>query len=173
MGYETPNYERLMKKKDFEVRRYPSFQIIQYENPEDAGAVEGFRTLFQYIGAKNQENRKIPMTVPVLQNKGESNNRMSFVLPKSIKNPPQPVSPYLTISTVPGGIYVVHRYRGSHSKAKYLKHENILRKILKQRHYVAVGPFMAAFYNPPFTPPFLKHNEVLVKIDPLSFQPIY
>jgi hypothetical protein len=46
MGYESPYYERLMKKKYFEVRRSPSFSVMQYDNPEDPKAAQGFRTLF-------------------------------------------------------------------------------------------------------------------------------
>ena len=173
MSYESPNYEMLMKKKNFEVRKYSPFQIIQYDNPQDPESHQGFRTLFQYIGSKNRENQKISMTIPVLQKKEGDRNRMAFVIPQNIKRPPIPLNQHLEISTVPGGVYVVHPYRGSHSNIKFITHKNILEKLLEDRHYVPVGPFISAFYNPPFTPPFLKHNEVLVEIDSDSFEPIY
>ncbi len=173
MSYESPNYELLMKKKNFEVRRYFPFQIVQYDNPEDPESNQGFRTLFQYIGSKNRENQKIPMTTPVLKRKEGDRNRMAFVVPRDIKDPPMPLNSNLEISTVPGGVYVVHPYRGSHSNIKFENHKNILKNLLEERHYRPVGPFISAFYNPPFTPPFLRHNEVLVEIDYESFEPVY
>lgn len=173
MSYETLDYELLMKKKNFEVRKYHPFSLIQFESSEADDSTMAFRTLFNYIQGQNQRDEKIPMTTPVFQNKDNAVYRMAFVLPKTLEEPPQPRDPKLSLVKNQGGVFIVHPYRGPQSMENYDKHKKILERILLDRSYIAVDTPLAGFYNSPFTLPFFKHNEVMVQIDEKSFHPVY
>lgn len=80
--YETPDYEVIEKEDDFELRRYDDFYIVEYNNETDPDINRGFKTLFNYISSENKENEKMSMTVPVIQEKTETNKKMAFVVPE-------------------------------------------------------------------------------------------
>lgn len=81
--YETPDYDVLEKENGFELRKYRQFYIVAYDNRKDRNVNRGFRTLFKYISSENEDNEKISMTVPVIQEETEENRKMAFVAPKA------------------------------------------------------------------------------------------
>ncbi len=173
MSYKSLHYELLMKKEKFEVRKYPSFKLVQFESYGDSDSTTAFQALFNYIQGQNDDGKKIAMTTPVFQEKDSAAFRMSFVIPRSIEKPPQPKDPQLTLVQKNGGVYIVHRYRGAQSFENLEKYKKVLENILLERKYVSKGIILGAFYNSPFAFPFLKHNEVLTEIEGESFQPVY
>ena len=89
--YESPNYELIKKEEPFELRKYPSFYLMTYDNEADPEVEKGFNTLFAYISSNNSENQKISMTVPVIEEVNQDQKKMAFVVPKKFgENIPKP-----------------------------------------------------------------------------------
>ena len=166
MGYyERPEYEVVLADKPFELRRYKEFFMLTYFSEEDPNSSQGFRTLFNYISGNNEEQKKVSMTVPVIEEKNETGYRMSFVVPKSFgPNPPKSIDPRLSITKMEGGRYGVILYRGTSNKKKEKEKEEELRSWMKTKGFEMEDGAAVAFFNPPFIPGILKHNEVMIRI---------
>jgi hypothetical protein len=78
---------------------------------------------------------------------------------------PLPTDPRVRLREVPAGSFAVLRYSGFWSESRYRKEEVRLRAIMSERGLEASGPAQLARYNPPFMPPFMRRNEILIPID--------
>ena len=184
LSYEEPGFEVIAKYEDFEVRRYEPFVIAEVEvggEFADAGN-RAFNTLFRYIAGDNRANGKMEMTTPVLQTPGEKiemttpvlqraatradTHRISFVLPLryDLETAPEPTNTAVSLREVPGRIVAALRYSGTWSETRYRKHEQTLLSALTTAGYETAGAPEWARYNGPFTPWFLRRNEVLVQL---------
>jgi hypothetical protein len=81
---------------------------------------------------------------------------------------PRPRDPVVALREIPAQRVAVWRYSGRWTVENYREHEALLRQRLKSRGLTASGPAVLARYNPPFTPWFLRRNEVLI---PVQAQP--
>lgn len=182
-----PPYELLKNDAPFEVRRYGSMVIAETsldENDYSAASGKGFNRLAGYIFGKNrsktsikmtapvlQERRseKISMTAPVLKQRNKSGWTMAFVLPESftLATAPEPLDPEVKLSEVPPATVAVITYSGLHSSANLEKYGRQLRAWLEKQGYRAISEPKLASYDPPWTLPFLRRNEVQIKIEPI------
>jgi hypothetical protein len=130
------------------------------------GADGSFMRLFRFISGKNDRQEKISMTVPVLMTGAESGT-MSFVVPKkiSLKGIPKPTDPSILITTMPGGNYAVYRFSGRARPADYGKAVDALSHWCAAHHLVSEGSPLLASYNPPWTPGFMRRNEVMILLN--------
>ncbi len=164
--YETPDYRVINSEGAFEIREYPSLTLVS--TPMSRRGEDGsFMKLFRFISGKNDRSEKISMTTPVLMTGSESGT-MSFVVPRVVaeRGAPAPSSPDVTVSTVPSATYAAYRFSGS---GKPAPSEAAAKKLLAwatSRHLHVTGTPLFAYYNPPWTPWFLRRNEVLVKVAP-------
>ncbi|WP_028829632.1 SOUL family heme-binding protein [Proteocatella sphenisci] len=164
--YERPEYKVILSQPPFELRQYEEFVIVEYNNEADPEIVNGFGTLFRYISSENKEKQKISMTVPVIQEIEGNQMKMAFVVPKDYwENVPKPDSKWLSVKKFESGLFAVINYNGRSNKNK----EKIMKKELSQwvdsKAYKVVANYMLAFYNPPFTPPMFRQNEIMVRIE--------
>ena len=165
-SYETPDYKGVSAEGAFEIRDYPELTVVSAPMPQ-RGEDGAFMSLFRFISGKNDRSEKISMTTPVLMSGAESGT-MSFIVPKAIvaKGVPSPSNPELGISTKPAARYAVLRFSGSSSP------RNSKEKAVKLSEWVAAkgihpeGTPLFAYYNPPWTPWFMRRNEVLIRILP-------
>ncbi|MDE0036014.1 MAG: heme-binding protein [Gammaproteobacteria bacterium] len=77
----------------------------------------------------------------------------------------------VAIAEVPGGLFAVLRYRGHMTEARFLKHAELLRATLQRDGLETVGEPVSAVYNGPWTQPFMRGNEVMIRLrsgDPAS-----
>ena len=111
--------------------------------------------LFRFISGGNERQEKISMTVPVLMS-GTSSGTMSFVVPNSVAKQgiPQPSDPNVTVTTI----------NPARSEAAATQ---LLEWCKMQKLAVSGAPFFAS-YNPPWTPGFLRRNEVLISLSPVT-----
>lgn len=177
MAYEEPEYETVTVAKGYELRRYGdrlAAQVLQSSNEDGA-----FGRLFRYISGANQSSAKISMTVPVAQSEtiamtvpvaqsfDGGSATMQFFLPSTytIKTAPTPRDPNVRIVQVYGGLYAVRRYSGRANRRNYEFAKSELLERLSEDGLQPTSAPIRATYNGPFTPPFLRRNEVMVRLD--------
>lgn len=182
---EKPEYEVLLVDGAVEYRRYQSFivaetEIFDVESWKDASN-EGFRRLFSYITGDNNGEEKIAMTAPVQQSKLQLEDvrfnqaeplidgagwKVGFMLPSSysIADAPMPEDERIKIRVVPEKLVAAIRYSGRWTTRNYDKYETRLMAALSEADIKTMGVPETAFYNPPFVPPFMRRNEILIEV---------
>ena len=184
-AYEEPAYEVARKTDQFETRRYAPYVVVETEmrGEYDQARNDAFRKLFAYIGGANRVQaklemtvpvvmepaaEKIEMTVPVLTGTEPDGNRqvMQFVLPARFdeQTAPQPTDLQLRVRRVDAQWLAVRVYSGRASDSNYRENAFELMRALAAAELTPAGPARFAVYNGPFTPWFLRRNEVLVPI---------
>ena len=172
MSYEEPNFVVIKKTHVYEVRRYEKRTVAEVTYGEEDSS---FEILFGYISGANKDTQEVPMTVPVTQSKeidmtlpfAQSANNgkmvMRFFLPSkySKQNAPEPIDERVRIIDLPEEYFAVISYSGFASDSNFNKHYKELKVAMKRDGFVAIGPPLKATYNSPFTPPFLRRNEVM------------
>lgn len=163
--YETLEYELITKEKAFELRKYDDFYIVEYDNQADPNIDKGFKTLFNYISSENKENEKISMTTPVIQEKSEANKKMAFVVPKEyFGRVPEPTNTHLTVERFKKGVFAAVRFSGKRNESKEARMKMALDEWITEKGLEKKSAFMTASYSGPFTLPFLRKNEVWVRV---------
>lgn len=185
MALEKPEYEVLYKDGKIEYRQYQPYLVAETEvaskGDRNDAANEGFRRLFNYITGNNtsqssiamtapvqqtQVNEKIAMTAPVQQTPSKDGWRIAFMLPGkfTIENAPVPVDERVNIRAVAGRTVAVIRYSGRWTTRNIEKYEAVLMKHLTANGITPVGSIETAVYNAPFTPPFMRRNEIMLEV---------
>lgn len=188
VGLEQPGYRVVFEADGIEYRQYEPYlvseTVIEAASSYKAAGNEGFRRLFRYISGGNSGENKIAMTVPVAQTAPSEKIamtapvqqtefgegwRVAFMLPSqyTLDTAPKPTDSRVTIREIPGRLTAVSRYSGRWTAANYEKKRAVLLAALEQAAVTPVGDVQSALYNGPFTPPFLRRNEVVVEIDRL------
>ncbi len=182
-GTGEPPYVALEQLGKMEIRSYGprlAADTIVESTAEDALDI-GFSRLADYIFGNNLPAQKIdmtapvahsavqiPMTAPVVQESlREDRYRVRFFMPNNydLDSLPQPNSDNVEIVAVPEQQYAVIRYSGNHSMATSTERERELLSALSTTPWKATGPASAWFYDPPWTIPWLRRNEVAVPIN--------
>jgi hypothetical protein len=178
-----PSYSVVAKKKAYQIRRYDPYIIAETSISSESGS-SGFKELFQYISGNNagqakismtapvlksagEAGHKLPMTAPVRKNNGAGGGKISFVMPPGLRleELPQPKSPRITLREVPGHRAAVVRFSGvANAEAVREKTEHLLRNLQQDGVHILSIP-TTALYNPPWTPPFMRRNEIVVEIE--------
>lgn len=177
---ETPRYIVLAKHASFEVRRYQAWAevVTSCSGVVGDGGDGSFGRLAKFIGVfgkpQNAEGAKIAMTAPVLTWSDEPTSsaaaKMSFVLPSAVHaaGPPRPTDPSVAVREVPEKTVAAVRFSGFATRADVDAREKELREAVeKQADFTptSAAPLLAR-YNPPWTPGFLRTNELLLPVEP-------
>jgi effector-binding domain-containing protein len=183
MAVEEAVYTVIRQDGDIEIREYAEAivaETVVVDDFEDAGN-RAFRKLFNYIGGANQSQGKIAMTAPVTQEKRSEKIAMtspvgqqksgdgwavSFMMPASysMESIPQPTDPAIIIRQVPAHRVAAIRYSGFWSEEKYQEHLEELQTWIENKNQVVSGQPVWARYNAPFTPWFMRRNEILIPV---------
>ncbi len=183
---EKPAFQPVKKAGNVEIRKYggqiEAQTTVQGEFNEVGN--EGFRRLASYIFAKKRDGKqKIAMTAPVKQKldlkdknltrlvkSGASSYTISFIMPDkyTLEQLPKPEDNRVKLVQVEPRYMAVVRYKGGWSKSNYEENEKKLMAALNENSLKAKGNVIWARYNSPFTPWFLRTNEVMVEVEPLQ-----
>lgn len=180
---EEAPYEVVREDGRFEIREYAA--VVVAETIVEGGRSEtensAFFRLFDFIQGENVPARriettapviqerageKIAMTAPVLQEQGSEGWTMSFVLPKdyTLESAPRPTSSDVRLREIGPSKLAAVRFSGLRSSRTVERETEDLRAwIAKQGLTETSSPRLAA-YDPPFTLPFLRRNEVLIEV---------
>jgi hypothetical protein len=110
---------------------------------------------------------KITMTAPVGQQRVQDRWVVSFMMPAAytLETLPEPEDPAVRLRQVPARRIAAVRYSGFWSETGYLRYKSALESWIHARGLIVVGDPIWARYNPPFTPWFLRRNEILIPVD--------
>lgn len=167
-GYESAAYTPTLKEGDYEIREYPDLAVViaPMKVAGRNGMNSGFNQLFRYITGNNESETKIAMTTPVFIDPAGEDSTMSFVLPNEMNAlaAPQPNSQAVSVATKKAGTFAAYRFSGSQNpESERDAVEKLKAWITKQGLNASSDPEFA-YYDPPWTPSFLRRNEVLIRI---------
>lgn len=113
-----------------------------------------------------QKSTKIDMTAPVTQQATADQWRVTFSMPSSytLKTLPKPNNDQVKIKTIPAKKVVVIVFSGSHSDANIAEHQTMLDKYVKENQLQTRGSHLIAFYNSPWSLPFMRRNEIMLEL---------
>ena len=110
------------------------------------------------------KSENISMTAPVSMEQTGGQWRVHFVMPSqyTLDTLPKPNNPAVTLREVPTSNYAVIRFSGFAGEDKTASKTADLIAWLDSKGIIPVGNPELARYNPPWTLPFLRRNEVMV-----------
>ena len=162
-GYESAPYKVVSRDGKFELRDYPPILVAETQMKNDSGS--SFQRLFRYISGQNAESQKIAMTTPVFMAGNETSRSMSFVMPADMETAPPPSDPSVKTATLPAGRFAVFGFSGSRSEQAEKNALEQLRSWMKSRSLVSSEEPVFGYFDPPWTPSFLRRNEVMLRVD--------
>ena len=185
LAIEEPEFTSIEKKGTFEIREYQPKLIAQVlvTGTFDTASNKGFHLLADFIFGNNKTNegsKKIEMTAPVITHDGSEKIEMtapviseetergwyiSFNIPKqySRETLPAPNNLEVKIIDVPTEKFAVISFSGLVREKKYTEMLNLLNEEMKKRNLDPKGSVILARYNPPWTLPFLRRNELMLR----------
>lgn len=181
---ERPQYAIQAKEGDFEVRTYRPYvvaEVVTYGD-QDQSVQAGFRKLAGYIFGGNQGRAKIAMTSPVAQAPHGEKIAMTspvtqaprdagrwtvqFMMPGAytLSTLPKPDDPAITFRQIPAKSMASMTFSGVANEKAYRDRSTMLRMWAAGHGLQARGETVLAQYDPPWTPWFMRRNEVLIEI---------
>jgi hypothetical protein len=180
---EEPAYQVTGKIGDVELREYAPYVVaeVQVTGSATEAGNKAFRILASYIFGKNKGQRKLAMTAPVMQSAvpvklemtapvmqsvAPGAYRVEFVLPAgtTLETAPDPLDQRIVLRQVQPMRVAAIRYSGFWSDANYNRHLAQLEEVLSAAGLAWTGVPIYARYNPPFTPWFLRRNEIWLQL---------
>jgi len=168
---DTIPYAVTGKTGEIEFRHYPGLVLATVDT---AGDDAGFNLLFAYISGSNKPREKIPMTAPVITSQKipmtapvvSDAASMSFVMPAGTKREetPEPLDSRVRIVTVPERDIAVIRFSGYAPPEDVDAATSRLQDGLKNAGIGTTGQPFLMRYDSPWTPGFMRRNEVGIEI---------
>ena len=164
MALEEPKYqvEKVWEAEQIEIRAYAP-RIMAVTGMDDSNG--GFRVLAGYIFGGNAEEEKIAMTAPVQQSMA-GEKEMAFMMPAeyALEDLPEPEDQRVSFRTAPAQTAAVIQFSGWASAEKSDKNWQQLRRFLIAKDIDITGEPTLNQYNPPWTLPFMRRNEIIVPV---------
>jgi len=200
MAIEEPSFKVIAKSGNFELRQYAPMLVAETlvdGDMDDAGSI-GFRRIADYIFGNNQvqagtssakiamtapvtmepQSQKIAMTAPVAlipaETMGASQQwRVHFVMPSqyNIHTIPKPKNPEVKLREIAGKLFAVHSFTGFNTESRVQAKTDELNGWIGQRNLKTLGPAQLARYDPPWTLPMFRRNEVMVEVEDIKTPP--
>ena len=194
MAIEEPAFKIISKVDTFEVRLYAPFLIAEtvVEGDMDEASTKGFRKIADYIFGNNRvaqtgssskiamtapvtlepQSQKIAMTAPVTLSSATADLanakmwRVHFVMPAkyNINSIPQPNNADVKLKEVPGKLFAVNSYTGFNTMANVQGKTDELLAWLQQKNIQVLGNPQLSRYDPPWTVPLFRRNEIMIEI---------
>ena len=187
MATDEPKFTLVLKEDKFEIREYAPKIIAQvkvYGDFDDASS-KGFKILADYIFGNNESidgnsriemtapvemeavSQKIDMTTPILTEGNNNTWVISFIMPDNftLATLPKPNNKEIKIISLPKEKYAVIVFSGLIRESSYQEKENLLNKFIKEKNLNTSGEIKIARYNPPWTLPFFRRNELMIKVN--------
>ena len=174
-------------QQKIDLRHYEKIVLVSVPmDGMDSGRNSAFSKLFGYISGKNTASSKIsmtahvllenadknagveiPMTVPVFMEDASDHAKMSFVLlaTYTLDSAPAPQDPDVKLDEIKDYTVAAIIFSGLLSADNIAKQRTTLEAWIQGNGYKITGAYKVAGYNPPFTIPALRRNEVLIPVE--------
>jgi hypothetical protein len=185
VAVEEPSFKLKLREGAFEVRDYPARIVaeVTVEGDQKSAASAGFRVLAGYIFGGNRRRQSLPMTAPVAQRQTSQTIAMTapvaqtqvggswvvqFTMPGdyTLETLPEPNDQRIRLRRTEAARVAVIRFSGLANPSDVAVQTTALHGFIRQRHWRAIGPDTLAQYDPPWTPWFMRRNEVMIPISP-------
>jgi hypothetical protein len=166
---ETLGYEVVKKLDAVEIRKYPRTVVARVDGYGDGG----FNLLFNFISGRNRQKAKVAMTAPVVSEKIamtapvlSDRGSIAFVMPEgyTLETTPQPTDDRVKILEYPPRCLAALRFSGRWTERAFEARSKELLEALRKAGMVGQGEVLSMRYNAPFTPWFMRRNEVAVEV---------
>jgi hypothetical protein len=183
MAIQKPEYKLIIRERSFELREYRpylSLQVTIKASDYNEAASRGFSPLANYIFGGNISKTKIAMTAPVSAQpkseriamtspvtlSGDGEYTVEFFIPRkyTLDTLPTPLDDRITFHAYPTRRMAVVRFSGRFNQENFEKNIHLLNEWIHKEGFNEKGEPIIAGYDPPFTPWFMKHNEVLIEV---------
>ena len=163
--YQTAPYRTIESDGQFELRSYEAFYTASVGSSKWETS-DGFNQIFDYISGNNATGEKISMTTPVINELDPAASSTEFVMPSdySAKALPTPRNSAVKIKSHDARMVASIRFSGTVWTKQVKEQEEKLRAWVQTKGLQLVGIPRLARYNPPFMPPFLRRNELLLDV---------
>jgi len=168
---EQPPYTSVTLDGDFELRDYSELTVAEVTTTggRQSAVSAGFGPLAGYIFAKEREGEKIAMTAPVTQTpQADGDWTVRFIMPSqyTLDTLPRPAGSSVRLQTLPPRRMAAVRFSGVTTDEMIAEQEARLLAWMQTQGLTPAGTPTYAYYNDPFTPGFMRRNEVLVPVTP-------
>lgn len=178
---ESPPYSVIESEGPIELREYGRLLIaeVSVEGERKQAITQGFRVIADYIFGKNMGSKKIAMTAPVVQEGGSKGEKIAmsapvvqegtgdewrvyFIMPSeyTLSTLPKPLNPDITLRELPSKRVISIQFTGNANAELIRRKETELREYIMDQGLKIKEPASYAFYDPPWTLPFLRRNEI-------------
>jgi len=169
MAIEEPKYTLVKSDGKIEIREYQSYLVAETfisGSKMNEASNAGFRKLFKYISGNNRTNTDIAMTAPVTQLRSGNAWTVSFIMPESwtMETLPIPNDPRVKLQPIPARRVLAITFSGTASDEAIGKRTDELRRYARDHKLTTIGEPVLAFYNPPWTLPWFRRNEVMLEL---------
>merc|ERR1712003_424439 len=115
---------------------------------------------------QNDQHQEIAMTAPVVTIPSGMGEEMQFILPSEVNDSaPKPIAAGVHLVTRPASAFGVETFSGNYNTPDAEKRARSLALRLQADGYILKNESWQYFrYNPPWTLPFFRTNEVAVPI---------
>lgn len=181
-----PKYEIVASDGAIEIRSYATMIAAQAEvaGERKPAIEEGFRLIAAYIFGANKPNAKIAMTAPVQQQSAEQSSQkiamtapvtqqqqsgiwtVRFIMPSewTMESLPEPSSARVKLVPIAAKRMAVILFSGTATDSLIDEKTRALRDYITGHHLSAAGEPVLAFYNPPWTLPIFRRNEIMLEL---------
>lgn len=179
---EQPKYDVRTSDGSIEIRAYGPMIAAeaQVEGQRQVAIREGFGLIAAYIFGANKPNAKVAMTAPVQQQSAQKvamtapvtqqaegdSWTVRFIMPSSwtLETLPAPNDPRVMLKPIPERRMIVIRFSGTADDALIQTKTAELRNYASEHKLATTGEPLFAFYNPPWTLPILRRNEIMLEL---------
>ena len=182
---DEPAYRVVQSDGAIELRLYEPMLVAEVvrSGSRRAAINAGFRELASFIFGANLPRDKIAMTAPVIQAPAEGETiamtapvkqsraaggawRVRFVMPAgyTLETLPRPISPDVRIIEEPRRTMAVIKFSGDPGEERLRDKTEALRAYIGAQGLAPKGDPVYAFYDPPWTLPFMRRNEVMIEV---------
>jgi DNA gyrase inhibitor GyrI len=167
-GYESAPYKVVRSEGKFEVRDYPAVTVVETPMARSGNGADGsFNRLFRFITGGNEAKQKISMTTPVFMSGSESNATMAFVMPAKLAatQVPKPTDGSVKVRALEAGRFAVLRFSGGRNAKNESETLARLKAWMEVQGLKTDSVPVYGYFDPPWTPGFLRRNEVMLRTD--------
>lgn len=186
LATEEPKHVVILEEGEFQIRDYPALIAaeVSVSGSRDEASSAGFKLLAGYIFGENSRQLEIAMTAPVMQEREEGETIamtapvtqsggpdgwiVRFIMPDSytMETLPRPKDDRVRLVRVPPQRFAVVRFSGLARPDEVELKAGDLEVFMARQDIEVGGDASLARYDPPWTPWFLRRNEVWIAVAP-------